>query len=308
MRRHHALLAAQLRHTLAQLVHPPIHLADARVDGGQYTCDATFAITSLRKRRERRDRHHRQVGAVRDTLAPTRGNAQTRERTGATSEGDGIELCRLDVGLAQQIIHHRKDQPRVFTRRECIACGDCAVEIERGRTGRGGGVDGEQVHIVRSAMMDSVCSAVSVSVSKKRCTSPIARLRVISGRLYRKTLPKGFDSRRGSHSINTPRSCTSRIKRPTPCFKVITACGNCASRKGSPPRLRNASSRACNTGSPGAANGSLSMITTDKASPRTSTPSQNLLVPSSTALPRVRKRCSRSRRGAVPCINSGKGN
>src|SRR3569833_3452587 len=91
MRRHHALLAAQLRHTLAQLVHPPIHLADARVDGGQYTCAATYAKTSLRKRRERRDRHHRQVGAVRDTLDHTHNNAQTRERTGATSEGDGIE-------------------------------------------------------------------------------------------------------------------------------------------------------------------------------------------------------------------------
>ena len=63
--------------------------------------------------------------------------------------------------------------------------------------------------------------------------------------------------------------------------------------------------RAASTGSSGGANGSLSITTTDSASPRTSTPSQNDWLPSSTALPSARKRASSSLREPVPCTSSG---
>ena len=52
-------------------------------------------------------------------------------------------------------------------------------------------------------------------------------------------------------------------------------------------------------GSSGGANGSLSMITIDSASPRTSMPSQKLALPTSTALP-AHGRC-RASRGDCPC-------
>ena len=64
-------------------------------------------------------------------------------------------------------------------------------------------------------------------------------------------------------------------------------------------RLRVASMRAASTGSSGGANGSLSMTTSDSASPRTSTPSQKTALPSSTALPSARKRASSSVREPV---------
>src|SRR5215831_14095002 len=54
------------------------------------------------------------------------------------------------------------------------------------------------------------------------------------------------------------------------------------------------SSRAARSGSSGGANGSLSMTTSDSASPCTSTPSQKLWLPRSTALPSARKRVSSS--------------
>ena len=57
--------------------------------------------------------------------------------------------------------------------------------------------------------------------------------------------------------------------------------------------------RARTTGSSGEANGSLSMITRRSAGPCTSTPSQKLAVPSSTARPLARKRRSSCSRGAL---------
>src|SRR5712664_625986 len=65
--------------------------------------------------------------------------------------------------------------------------------------------------------------------------------------------------------------------------------------KGLPPSRSSDSSRAASTGSSGGANGSLSMTTSDNASPRTSTPSQKLALPRRTALPSRRKRASAAR-------------
>ena len=59
------------------------------------------------------------------------------------------------------------------------------------------------------------------------------------------------------------------------------------------------SMRAASTGSSGGANGSLSMITSESASPRTSTPSQKLWLPTSTALPALRNESSSSVRPAL---------
>ena len=62
---------------------------------------------------------------------------------------------------------------------------------------------------------------------------------------------------------------------------------------------------AASTGSSGGAKGSLSMMTSESASPRTSTPSQKLWLPTSTALPALRKESSNSVRPRSPCTNSG---
>ncbi len=73
-----------------------------------------------------------------------------------------------------------------------------------------------------------------------------------------------------------------------------------------PPSAASLASRAASSGSSGGANGSLSMTTTDSASPGTSTPSQKLALPSSTALPSARKRSSSSVFDPSPCTSSGK--
>ena len=63
--------------------------------------------------------------------------------------------------------------------------------------------------------------------------------------------------------------------------------------------------RAAVIGSPGEANGSLSMMTQLRASPTTSTPCQKLDVASSTECG-VSRNCFRScERGAVPCTKIG---
>jgi hypothetical protein len=77
-------------------------------------------------------------------------------------------------------------------------------------------------------------------------------------------------------------------------------------RNGLPPRSRRLLMRASNTGSPGEANGILSINTQDNASPRTSTPSQKLLVPSKTALPCCRNSSSKVAFAPLPCPIAGK--
>ena len=72
-----------------------------------------------------------------------------------------------------------------------------------------------------------------------------------------------------------------------------------------PPRAAIASMRAEVIGSPGEANGSLSMITQLSASPTTSTPCQKLEVASSTAFGVALKSRSSADRGAVPCTRIG---
>ncbi|MNE37631.1 hypothetical protein D3C80_1314900 [compost metagenome] len=86
----------------------------------------------------------------------------------------------------------------------------------------------------------------------------------------------------------------------------MTASGNCTSLKGSPPRSRQSSILAFSKGSSGEVNGSLSIITHDKASPRTSTPSQKLLVATNSALPDSTN-CANSWPLLVsPCNSTGK--
>ena len=87
---------------------------------------------------------------------------------------------------------------------------------------------------------------------------------------------------------------------------LITARGNWYSMKGLRPAARSLSMRAESTGSSGGAKGSLSITTSDRASPRTSTPSQKLWLATRMALPRKRKRSSSSVREPSPCISSGR--
>ena len=75
---------------------------------------------------------------------------------------------------------------------------------------------------------------------------------------------------------------------------------------GLPPFLRNRLLLASITGSSGIAKGNLSMTTSDRASPITSTPSQKLAEPSNTPSPERRNRSSNMLRGCWPCTNSGK--
>lgn len=72
----------------------------------------------------------------------------------------------------------------------------------------------------------------------------------------------------------------------------MTASGSCTSSNGSPPRKRQSSMRAFNSGSSGEVNGNLSIITNDNVSPRTSTPSQKLLVATRSALPALTNCCN----------------
>src|SRR3990172_4683603 len=83
---------------------------------------------------------------------------------------------------------------------------------------------------------------------------------------------------RRSKMTTTPRSLLERMSRPKPCRNLSTASGTVYSSKG----RSNCSARAATIGSDGTSKGSLTMTSTESASPGTSTPSQKLLVPSST--------------------------
>ena len=65
-----------------------------------------------------------------------------------------------------------------------------------------------------------------VAQPKNTCTSAISRVRLNGGKLCQIFLPYDLVIKRGSQIINTPLSFSSRIKRPAPCFKVITEYGN----------------------------------------------------------------------------------
>ena len=63
-------------------------------------------------------------------------------------------------------------------------------------------------------------------LAKNSCTSAVRPVLGISGKLFRNIFPYALVRNRGSHKTSTPRSCLSRINRPTPCFRLITARGN----------------------------------------------------------------------------------
>lgn len=63
------------------------------------------------------------------------------------------------------------------------------------------------------------------SQGKNSSTSLSDCVRRYGGRLLRKTLPYGFFRMRLSRSARTPRSLSERMRRPKPCFKVMTAAG-----------------------------------------------------------------------------------
>ena len=79
---------------------------------------------------------------------------------------------------------------------------------------------------------------------------------------------------------------------PYPCLRVMTASGSCTSSNGSPPAQTTIFHARFNSGSSGEVNGNLSIITNDNVSPRTSTPSQKLLVATRSALPALTNCCN----------------
>ncbi len=77
-----------------------------------------------------------------------------------------------------------------------------------------------------------------------------------------------------SQITNTRDRPHRESSRPTPCFSVITAFGqlNLVTSNGSPPRKRQSSIRAFNSGSSGEVNGNLSIITNDNVAARHTLP------------------------------------
>ena len=75
----------------------------------------------------------------------------------------------------------------------------------------------------RPAVSDELTQAFpDVRVNNYLRATPI----FIDGRLFNILRPYPLLKSRGSQIINTPRSVSSRISRPAPCFNVITACGS----------------------------------------------------------------------------------
>ena len=87
------------------------------------------------------------------------------------------------------------------------------------------------------------------------------------------------------------------MSRPKPCLNRMTASGTWNSRKLLRPASSRRSTCAWTRGSVGTAKGSFTRMTISSAFPGTSTPSQKLSVPSSTAVPDPRKRSSSAERG-----------
>src|SRR5437763_10312656 len=99
--------------------------------------------------------------------------------------------------------------------------------------------------------------------------------------------PYDLRASRLSRMATTPRSARERMRRPTPCLSCKVAVGSMRSLNQSWPSRFMRATRVETTGSSGTVNGMRSITTSDRASPTTSTPSQKLLVPKSTAAPVV---------------------
>src|SRR4028119_206905 len=96
------------------------------------------------------------------------------------------------------------------------------------------------------------------------------------------------------------------MRRPTPCLSEIAACGTEYSKNEEPPVESINLWRAATIGSVGTANGSLSIITHDNCSPRTSTPCQNEEVANKTAFSVLRNFSKSPAFDIVPCTKQGK--
>ncbi len=132
----------------------------------------------------------------------------------------------------------------------------------------------------------------------------MSRVRGAGGRLARNV----------THKDASPADCHKSPARhdrrrgesvALPLFESNSGIWTCASSNGSPPRKRQSSMRAFNSGSSGEVNGNLSIITNDNVSPRTSTPSQKLLVATRSALPALTNCCNSCPLLVSPCNNTG---
>src|SRR5690606_20884571 len=260
-----------------------IDLTHARVDADERVVDAELAPRALRKRLEGRDADGRHAGRERKPLRDGRRDAQPRERAGPAAERDRVEIAQRDACRRKHVVDERQHEVRLLARRLDEPLEQMIAGEQRDRADRARGLEREQIH---SGAASSASDAANASASSSSSTTGM------SGRLLRKIRPYERVRSRGSPITTRPRSPKSRISRPTPCFSASTASGSCDSTNGSPPARRIASRRACTSGSPGTANGSLSIATSRSARPGTSTPCQKLPVPSSTASPASRNRSS----------------
>src|SRR6476619_3108380 len=63
------------------------------------------------------------------------------------------------------------------------------------------------------------------SFSNTRRNSSISEVTLHGGKLFKKVFPYILVFSRGSRTASTPRSVVLRMRRPSPCFRLITACG-----------------------------------------------------------------------------------
>ena len=83
-------------------------------------------------------------------------------------------------------------------------------------------VHGEEVAIIGAGMAGMTAAYELMKMGLKPVIYEAGR---IGGRLRQMRLPYGLVIRRGSQIISTPRSVSSRIRRPAPCFRLMIASG-----------------------------------------------------------------------------------
>jgi len=180
-RRHRFLLDGTHEPVVVDGVGPPIHLAHARVDRGDHSPVAVATASTLRQRRQIGDANDRTSQCVADALNGTDGDAGAGERARPTPESDDVQGVPVEVGLGEHLIDHAEEAVTVLARGLGPAAVALTVGVQRHGARLGRRIQRQQSHCARASAADSP--------AKNAWTVSSASVRVIGGRLSRKTRP-----------------------------------------------------------------------------------------------------------------------
>ncbi len=142
--RHHSFVAQQTHLAGALVIAAPVHLVHACIDGRGHLRHAVLAQGALRQHGEVRHGQHRTLKGECQALHDADGNTYTGERTGTTSESDGVQRRHGNARLGHQAFDHGQQPLGVQARDHLVVAQYFAVMQQSDRAGFSGGVQGQQ--------------------------------------------------------------------------------------------------------------------------------------------------------------------